>query len=68
MLHKGIIAALVSALLFGAGTPLAKLLLNHVSPWLLAGLMYIGSGIVLSLYRFIISAPSELCLEKIWCG
>ncbi|MDP1595389.1 4-amino-4-deoxy-L-arabinose-phosphoundecaprenol flippase subunit ArnE [mine drainage metagenome] len=58
MLKKGILAALVSALLFGAGTPLAKLLLNHVSPWLLAGLLYLGSGIGLTLYRFIIRAPS----------
>lgn len=58
MLHKGILAALGSALLFGAGTPLAKLLLNHVSPWLLAGLLYLGSGIGITLYRFIIRAPS----------
>jgi drug/metabolite transporter (DMT)-like permease len=64
MLHKGIIAALVSALLFGAGTPLAKLLLNHVSPWLLAGLMYIGSGIGLTLYRFFIRAPSVTLPRK----
>lgn len=58
MLQKGILAALGSALLFGAGTPLAKLLLSHVSPWLLAGLLYLGSGIGLTLYRFIIRAPS----------
>ncbi|CAN4268390.1 RhaT Permeases of the drug/metabolite transporter (DMT) superfamily [Methylophilaceae bacterium] len=58
MLKKGILAALGSALLFGAGTPLAKLLLTNVSPWLLAGLLYLGSGIGLALYRFIIRAPS----------
>jgi len=58
MLQKGILAALGSALLFGAGTPLAKILLTHVSPWLLAGLLYLGSGIGLTLYRFIIRAPS----------
>lgn len=58
MLQKGILAALGSALLFGAGTPFAKLLLSHVSPWLLAGLLYLGSGIGLALYRFIIRAPS----------
>ncbi|WP_047536721.1 DMT family transporter [Methylotenera versatilis] len=58
MLQKGILAALGSALLFGAGTPLAKLLLNHISPWLLAGLLYLGSGIGLTVYRFIIRAPS----------
>ena len=36
MLNKGILTALGFALLFGAGTPLAKVLLTHVSPWLLA--------------------------------
>lgn len=64
MLQKGILAALGSALLFGAGTPLAKLLLSHVSPWLLAGLLYLGSGIGLTLYRFIIRAPSVSLLRK----
>lgn len=47
----GIQAALASAMLFGAGTPIAKLLLADVSPWMLAGLLYAGSGIGLGLYR-----------------
>jgi drug/metabolite transporter (DMT)-like permease len=38
--------ALASAALFGASTPLAKLLLgNGVDAWLLAGLLYLGSGL-----------------------
>lgn len=38
--------ALASAALFGASTPLAKLLLGDgVDPWLLAGLLYLGSGL-----------------------
>jgi len=45
----GVQAALLAALLFGAGTPLAKLLLGSVSPWLLAGLLYLGSGLGLGL-------------------
>jgi hypothetical protein len=36
--------ALGAALLFGAGTPLAKLMLDAASPWLLAGILYLGSG------------------------
>lgn len=41
--------ALASAVLFGASTPFAKLLLGEgVNPWLLAGLLYLGSGIGLS--------------------
>lgn len=37
--------ALAAALLFGASTPLAKLLLGGTPPLLLAGLLYLGSGI-----------------------
>ncbi len=48
----------MAALLFGMGTPLAKLLLNEVSPWMLAGLLYTGSGLGLWLYRRLIGAPS----------
>lgn len=52
--NTGVQAALLSALLFGAGTPLAKLLLaDNVSPILLAGLLYSGSGLGLGLYRLI---------------
>ena len=42
-------AALLSAVLFGMGTPLAKLLLGEIPPLLLAGLLYLGSGVGLSL-------------------
>ncbi len=42
--------ALASAALFGASTPLAKLILGGgVDPWLLAGLLYLGSGAGLGL-------------------
>jgi drug/metabolite transporter (DMT)-like permease len=50
--HPGIAAALAAAVLFGAGTPLAKLLLDAVSPWLLAGILYLGSGIGLAVWRW----------------
>ena len=55
--RPGIAAALAAALLFGASTPLAKLLLENVSPWMLAGLLYLGSGIGLTIYRQVIRAP-----------
>ncbi len=41
----GIVLALASAVLFGASTPVAKALLGGVSPWMLAGLLYLGSGV-----------------------
>ena len=49
----GVWAALASAFLFGAGTPLAKWLLDQMSPWMLAGLLYLGSGIGLGMYRLL---------------
>lgn len=51
--NAGVRAALVSAALFGAGTPIAKLLLGEVSPWLLAGLLYTGSGVGLTALRLL---------------
>jgi len=45
--------ALVAALLFGASTPLAKQLLHDTSPVMLAGLLYLGSGIGLGAVRTI---------------
>jgi drug/metabolite transporter (DMT)-like permease len=41
----GVLQALLAAILFGASTPLAKGLLADVSPQVLAGLLYLGSGL-----------------------
>ncbi|NQD38263.1 DMT family transporter [Permianibacter sp. IMCC34836] len=41
--------ALLAAALFGISTPLAKALIGDSSPWLLAGLLYLGSGSGLTL-------------------
>lgn len=45
--------ALLAAALFGASTPFAKLLLGDIPPVLLAGLLYLGSGIGLSVARLV---------------
>src|SRR5471032_1636588 len=54
--------AVASAALFGASTPLAKLFLGHgVDAWLLAGLLYLGSGLGLGtihLVRGALGLPS----------
>jgi drug/metabolite transporter (DMT)-like permease len=55
--EPGIAAALGAALLFGASTPLAKRLLGETSPWLLAGLLYVGSGLGLFILRRVRRAP-----------
>lgn len=51
--HKGILAAVAAAILFGASTPFAKLLLGEVDPWLLAGILYLGSGLGLGALRMV---------------
>ena len=48
-----ILAAFAAALLFGASTPFAKALVGDVSPVLLAGLLYLGSGAGLWIVRII---------------
>jgi len=44
----GVPLALGSALLFGAATPLSKLLLAGIDPQMLAGLLYFGAGLGLA--------------------
>ena len=45
MMQKGIAYGLASAILFGISTPIAKILVGSVSPVMLAGLLYAGSGL-----------------------
>lgn len=61
--------ALVSALLFGASTPFAKMLLGEgFGPFLLAGLFYLGSGIGLAAFSLLRrsagSTPREAPLRR----
>src|SRR5262249_11781588 len=58
----GAVTGLASAALFGISAPGAKLLLPAISPWLLAGLLYLGAGIGLSIVRLakhLITSPSD---------
>jgi drug/metabolite transporter (DMT)-like permease len=48
MPRRAIVYALLSAALFGASTPLAKTLVGDVMPLMLAGLLYLGSGLGLA--------------------
>jgi len=49
-MKTGIYCALGGAALFGASTPVAKLLVGEVAPITLAGLLYTGSGLGLALW------------------
>lgn len=59
-------AAILAAALFGVSTPLAKLLVDAVSPWMLAGLLYLGSGLGLGTLRLVrqAMAPGGLRGER----
>ncbi|WP_353621714.1 DMT family transporter [Sphaerotilus uruguayifluvii] len=59
-------AALLAAALFGASAPLAKALLTGVGPWMLAGLLYLGSGLGLMLLRFVRRSPSARLERGEW--
>jgi drug/metabolite transporter (DMT)-like permease len=50
-LPAGIASALAAGALFGTSTPLAKRLVADVDPWMLAGLLYLGSGLGLGALR-----------------
>jgi drug/metabolite transporter (DMT)-like permease len=49
---KPIVSVLLSAVLFGVSTPLAKLLLGDIRPVALAGLLYLGAFVGLGLYSW----------------
>ena len=53
-----VIHALLAAALFGASTPFAKLLVGEMSPWLLAGLLYLGSGLGLAVAPLVRVRPN----------
>jgi drug/metabolite transporter (DMT)-like permease len=50
---NGALLALVAALLFGASTPISKLLLRTIEPLWLAGLLYFGSGLGLATWMLV---------------
>jgi drug/metabolite transporter (DMT)-like permease len=52
-MNRSVLYALGAAALFGASTPFAKLLTGDMPPVLLAGLLYLGSGIGLTLARLV---------------
>ncbi len=67
--RRGAVLAIASAALFGASMPFAKLLIGGgADPWLLAGLLYLGSGVGLGLVhygrRLFGIAPAEAPLRR----
>lgn len=44
-IKKGILLAIIAAVLYALNAPLSKLMLDYLSPTLMAGFLYIGAGI-----------------------
>ena len=55
----GVSFAMLAAVLFGASTPFSKILLGKTEPVMLAGLLYLGSGIGLSIWWRVRSHSKE---------
>jgi len=49
ILRNGVRDALLAAVLFGLSVPIAKILVGDLPPQLLAGVLYLGSGFVLTI-------------------
>lgn len=62
--RHGAALGLLAAALFGVSAPLAKRLLGELRPQLLAGLLYLGAGLGLSLIRVVSSAKVESPLRR----
>ena len=48
-MRKGIMMAILAAVLYAVSSPFSKVLLNEMPPTLMAGFLYLGAGIGMSL-------------------
>ncbi|MBF8179152.1 DMT family transporter [Herminiimonas contaminans] len=67
-MHRGVVYALLAATLFGASTPFSKILVGQMAPVMLAGLLYLGSGLgLLAWYslRFLISGGKKTSGDRL---
>src|SRR5262245_63610830 len=53
ILRNGVRDALLAAVLFGLSAPIAKILVGDLPPQLLAGVLYLGSGIGLTIVALV---------------
>jgi len=51
-MRKGIIMAILAAVLYAVSSPFSKVLLNEMPPTLMAGFLYFGGGIGMSFLQF----------------
>lgn len=64
---KGILFAILAALLYALSSPLSKLMLDYISPTLMAGFLYLGAGLgmcIISIFRRLAKRNVEKKLSK----
>lgn len=61
---RGALFGLLAAALFGLSAPLSKRLLGQLAPQLLAGLLYVGAGLGLSVWRRLRPPAEEAPLRR----
>jgi drug/metabolite transporter (DMT)-like permease len=62
--RRGAVFGLLAAALFGLSAPLAKKLLGEMTPQVLAGLLYLGSGVGLSVWRLVRPGTAEAPISR----
>jgi drug/metabolite transporter (DMT)-like permease len=62
--YRGAILGLLAAALFGASAPVAQRLLSASGPLMLAGLLYLGAGAGISVYRWLRPSTEEAGLRR----
>jgi drug/metabolite transporter (DMT)-like permease len=62
--QRGVPEALLAAVLFGGATPFSSRLIGDASPQVLAGLLYLGSGLVLGLSLIVLPARRQAPLTR----
>ncbi|HKY34904.1 MAG TPA: DMT family transporter [Polyangiaceae bacterium] len=62
--RRGAVYGLLAAALFGLSAPVAKRLLGEMTPQILAGLLYLGSGLGLSGWRAVSPATPEAPMTR----
>lgn len=64
----GSLMAILAALFYAFNTPISKILLNEILSTMLAGLLYLGAGIWMSivygLRKLAVKTENEISLEK----
>ena len=64
LIYLSIVYAILAALFYGFGAPLSKLLLDHISPYLMSSLLYFGAGLGMAILTLFSKKEREDNISK----